>query len=61
MFRAYSWFAVAAILDERTFCFVIQHGRHAIVFMDLQGFVANQEFRRRIFFLVLSSFGIHDA
>ena len=35
---------VAAMLDDRTFCFVIQHGRHAIVFLDLQGFVANQEF-----------------
>ena len=34
---------VAAMLDDRTFCFVIQHGRHAIVFLDLQGLVANQE------------------
>ena len=34
---------VAAILDDRTFCFVIQHGRHDIVFLDLQGLVANQE------------------
>ena len=33
----------AAMLDDRTFCFVIQHGRHAIVFLDLQGLVANQE------------------
>ena len=35
---------VAAMLDDRTFCFVIQHGRHAImiVFLDLQGLVANQ-------------------
>ena len=36
---------MAAMLDDRTFCFVIQHGRHAIVFLDLQGLVANQEFR----------------
>ena len=36
---------VAAMLDDRTFCFVIQHGRHAIVFLDLQGLVANQECR----------------
>ena len=35
---------VAAMLDDRTFCFVIQHGRHAIVFLDLQGLVANQEY-----------------
>ena len=35
---------VAAMLDDRMFCFVIQHGRHAIVFLDLQGLVANQEF-----------------
>ena len=52
-----SWFAkksleiqktngVAAMLDDRTFCFVIQHGRHAIVFLDLQGLVANQESMR---------------
>ena len=34
---------VAAMLDDRTFCFVIQHGRRAIVFLDLQGLVANQE------------------
>ena len=34
---------VAAMFDGRTFCFVIQHGRHAIVFLDLQGMVANQE------------------
>ena len=34
---------VAAMLDDRMFCFVIQHGRHAIVFLDLQGLVANQE------------------
>ena len=32
---------VAAMLDDRTFCFVIQHGRHTIVFLDLQGLVAN--------------------
>ena len=31
------------MLDDRTFCFVVQHGRHAIVFFDLQGLVANQE------------------
>ena len=35
---------VAAMLDDRTFCFVIQHGRHAVVFLYLQGLVANQEF-----------------
>ena len=35
---------VAAMLDDRTFCFVIQHGRHAIVFLDFQGLVANQEY-----------------
>ena len=35
---------VAAMLDDRTFCFVIQHGRHAIVFLYLQGLVANQEY-----------------
>ena len=34
---------VAAMLDDKTFCFVIQHGRHAIVFLDPQGLVANQE------------------
>ena len=34
---------VAAMLDDRKFCFVIQHGPHAIVFLDLQGLVANQE------------------
>ena len=28
-------------LDDRTFCFVIQHGRHTIVCLDLQGLVAN--------------------
>ena len=32
---------VAAMLDDRIFCFVIQHGRHTIVFLDLQGLVAN--------------------
>ena len=31
----------AAMLDDRTFCFVIQHGRHAVVFLDLQRLVAN--------------------
>ena len=31
----------AAMLDDRTFCFVIQHGRHTVVFLDPQGFVAN--------------------
>ena len=36
---------VSAMLDDRTVCFVIQHGRHAIVFLDLQGMVANQELR----------------
>ena len=35
---------LVAMLDDRTFCFVVQHGRHAIVFLDLQGLVANQEF-----------------
>ena len=34
---------VAAMLNDRMFCFVIQHGRHATVFLDLQGLVANQE------------------
>ena len=34
---------VAVMLDDRTFCFVIQHGRHVVVFLDLQGLVANQE------------------
>ena len=38
---------VAAMLDDRMFCFVIQHGRHAIVFLDLQGLVANQELAYR--------------
>ena len=48
----YSWFATnpwiskrqwcqAAMLDDRTFCLVIQHGRHAIVFLDLLGLVAS--------------------
>ena len=37
---------VAAMLDDRTFCFVIQHGRHAIVLLDLQGLVANQEWKQ---------------
>ena len=32
---------VAAMLDDRTFCVVIQHGRHTVVFLDLQGLVAN--------------------
>ena len=32
---------VAAMLDDRTFCFVIQHGRHTFVFLDPQGLVAN--------------------
>ena len=32
---------VAAMLDDRTFYFAIQHGRHAIVFLDLQGLVEN--------------------
>ena len=32
---------VAAMLDDRTCCFIIQHGRHAIVFLHLQGLVAN--------------------
>ena len=36
---------VAAMLDDRTFCFFIQHGRHAIVFLYLLGMVANQELR----------------
>ena len=34
---------VAAMLVDSTFCFVIQHGRHDIVFLDLQISVANQE------------------
>ena len=32
---------VAAMLENRTFCFVIRHGRHTVVFLDLQGLVAN--------------------
>ena len=32
---------VAVLMDDRTFCFVIQHGRHAIVILHLQGLVAN--------------------
>ena len=32
---------MTATLDDRTFCFVIQHGRHTVVFLDLQGLVAN--------------------
>ena len=32
---------VAAMLDDRTYCFVIQHGRHGIVFLHLQGLVGN--------------------
>ena len=32
---------VAAMLDDRTFCFVIQHGRHTVVFLDLHGQVTN--------------------
>ena len=35
---------VAAMLDDRTFCFVIQNGRHTVVFLDLQGLVANHQF-----------------
>ena len=30
---------VAAMLVDRTFCFVIQHGCHAIVCLDLQGLI----------------------
>ena len=37
---------VAAMLDGRTFCFVTQHGRHVIVFLYIQGLVANQEYNR---------------
>ena len=36
---------VAAMLDDRTFCFVIQHGRHSVLFFDLQGLVANHLLR----------------
>ena len=32
---------VATMLDDRIFCFVIQHGRHTVVFLNLQGLVAN--------------------
>ena len=32
---------VAAVFDDRSFCFVILHGRHTIVFLDLQGLAAN--------------------
>ena len=35
---------VAAMLDDRTFCFAIQHGRHSDVFLDLQGLVTNYLF-----------------
>ena len=35
---------VAAMLDDRTFCFVIQHVCHTIVCLDLQGLVAIQKF-----------------
>ena len=38
---------MVAVLDDRTFCFVIQHGRHAIVLLDLQGLVANQEWKEK--------------
>ena len=34
---------VAAMLDDRTFCFVIQHGRQTVVFLDFRGLVANQQ------------------
>ena len=27
---------VAAMLDDRTFCFLIQHGRHTVVFLDIR-------------------------
>ena len=43
---------VAAMLDDRPFCFVLQHGRHAIVFLDLQGFVANHLQRLSISVLI---------
>ena len=36
---------VAAMLDDKTFCLVIHHGRHAIVVLEFQGLVTNQEFR----------------
>ena len=32
---------VAAKLDDRTFCFLIQLGRHAVVFLHLQGLIAS--------------------
>ena len=32
---------VAAMLDDRTFCFVIQQGHHTDVLLDLLGLVAN--------------------
>ena len=35
---------VTAMLDDRTFCFVIQHGHHAIGFLHLQGLVANHPY-----------------
>ena len=36
---------VAAMLDDRTFRFVVQHGRHTVVFLHLQGLVANHLWR----------------
>ena len=32
---------MTAMLDDRTSCFVIQHGRHTVVFLDLQRLVGN--------------------
>ena len=32
---------VVAMLDDKAFSFVIQHGHRAVVFLDLQGLVAN--------------------
>ena len=39
---------VAAMLDGRTFCFVIQHGRHAIVFLDLQSTPVNSNLKGKL-------------
>ena len=48
---------VAAMLDDRTFCFVIQHGRHAIVFLYLQGLVANQEYNALLSEITVTGMG----
>ena len=37
---------VAAMLGDRTFYLVVQYGGHAMVFLDLQGLVANHLFKK---------------